>query len=161
MVWINDLDSTGCNVFVDGTIKSVSCDFMLPTLCEMDEHVRLTAFPSSVAELSLEVGHYLSTGYQDILLRPKMNCGVGLVNCFFVSSPSLPWQHGRRQQGWYIRGTLKKQFTKPTPQLILGRSITSTTNESNGSSALCRMGQLLLGDDVASAAKSHRNSLLA
>ena len=67
MVWINDLDSTGCNVFVDGTIKSVSCDFMLPTLCEMDEHVRLTAFPSSVAELSLEVGHYLSTGYQDIL----------------------------------------------------------------------------------------------
>ena len=57
-----------------------------------------------------------------ILLRPKMNCGVGLVNCFFVSSPSLPWQHGRRQQGWYIRGTLKKQFTKPTPQLILGRS---------------------------------------
>ena len=57
------------------------------------------------------------------LLRPKMNCGVVLVNCFFVSSPSLPWQHGRRQQGWYIRGTLKKQFTKPTPQLILGRSI--------------------------------------
>ena len=55
MVWINDLDSTGCNVFVDGSIKSVSCDFMLPTLCEMDEHVRLTAFPSSVAELSLEV----------------------------------------------------------------------------------------------------------
>ena len=60
MVWINDLDSTGCNVFVDGTIKSVSCDFMLPTLCEMDEHVRLTAFPSSVAELSLEVGGALS-----------------------------------------------------------------------------------------------------
>ena len=52
-----------------------------------------------------------------------MNCGVGLVNCFFVSSPSLPWQHGRRQQGWFIRGTQKKQFTKPTPQLILGRSI--------------------------------------
>ena len=51
-----------------------------------------------------------------------MNCGVGLVNCFFVSSPSLPWQHGRRQQGWYIRGTLIKQFTKPTPQFILGRS---------------------------------------
>lgn len=59
MVWINDLDSTGCNVFVDGTIKSVSCDFMLPTLCEMDEHVRLTAFPSSVAELSLEVVYSL------------------------------------------------------------------------------------------------------
>ena len=56
------------------------------------------------------------------ILRPKMNCGVGLANCFFVSSPSLPWQHGRRQQGWYIRGTLKKQLTKPTPQLILGRS---------------------------------------
>ena len=42
---------------------------------------------------------------------------------FFASSPSLPWQHGRRQHGWYIRETLKKQFTKPTPQLILGRSI--------------------------------------
>ena len=59
---------------------------------------------------------------EEHILRPKMNCGVGLVNCFFVSSPSLPWQHGRRQQGWYIRGTRKKQFTKPTPQLILGRS---------------------------------------
>ena len=40
-----------------------------------------------------------------------------------MSSLSLPWQHGRWQQGWYIRGTLKKQFTKPTPQLILGRSM--------------------------------------
>ena len=59
---------------------------------------------------------------RSLILRPKMNCGVGLVNCFFVSSPSLHWQHGRRQQGWYIRGTRKKQFTKPTPQLILGRS---------------------------------------
>ena len=59
MVWINDLDSTGCNVFVDGSIKSVSCDFMLPTLCEMDEHVKLTAFPNSVAELSLEVVYSL------------------------------------------------------------------------------------------------------
>ena len=52
-----------------------------------------------------------------------MTCTVGFVGCFFVSSPSLPWQHGRRQQGWYIRGTLIKQFTKPTPQFILGRSI--------------------------------------
>ena len=41
-------------MFVDGTVKSVSCDFMLPGLCEMDEHVRLAA-PTSVAELPLEV----------------------------------------------------------------------------------------------------------
>ena len=41
---------------------------------------------------------------------------------FFASSPSLPWQHGRSQQGWYIRETLTKQFTKPTPQFILGSS---------------------------------------
>ena len=27
---------------------------------------------------------------------------------FFVSSPSLPWQHGTRQTGWYISGTLKR-----------------------------------------------------
>lgn len=54
MVWINDLDNQLCNVFVDGSVKSVSCDFMLPTLCEMDEHVRLSA-PTSVAELQKEV----------------------------------------------------------------------------------------------------------
>lgn len=54
MVWIKDLDNDNCNVFVDGTIKSVSCDFMLPALCEMDEHVRLLP-PASVAELPKEV----------------------------------------------------------------------------------------------------------
>ena len=30
------------------------------------------------------------------------------VSCFFASSPSLPWQHGTRQQSWYISGTMRK-----------------------------------------------------
>ena len=25
-----------------------------------------------------------------------------------MSSPSLPWQHGTRQEGWYISGTMRK-----------------------------------------------------
>ncbi len=54
MVWINDLDNADCNVFVDSTVKSISCDFMLPALCEMDEHVHLVA-PTSVYELPKEV----------------------------------------------------------------------------------------------------------
>lgn len=54
MVWINDLDNDNCNVFVDGTVKSVSCNFMLPAICEMDEHVRLQP-PLSVARLPKEV----------------------------------------------------------------------------------------------------------
>ncbi len=54
MVWINDLDNDDCNVFVDSTVKSISCDFMLPAMCEMDEHVHLVA-PTSVYELPKEV----------------------------------------------------------------------------------------------------------
>ncbi len=38
MVWIKDLDNDDCNVFVDATMKRVSCNFLLPTLCEMVVH---------------------------------------------------------------------------------------------------------------------------
>ncbi len=48
------MDNADCNVFVDGTVKSISCDFLLPALCEMDEHVHLVA-PNSVYELPKEV----------------------------------------------------------------------------------------------------------
>ena len=57
------------------------------------------------------------------ILRPKMNCGVGLVNCFIrvplVYQPicHLPYCQGK------LGELTKKQFTKPTPQFILGRSI--------------------------------------
>ena len=43
-----------------------------------------------------------------------MNCPVGFVNWFFLSSPSLPRHHGTRQQGWYINGTLRKHFPNLT-----------------------------------------------
>ena len=44
MVWVSDLDAPEdhCKVFVDGSVERVSCDFLLPTLCEMDEHVNLS-----------------------------------------------------------------------------------------------------------------------
>ncbi len=44
MVWVTDLDAPEdqCKVFVDAAVERVSCDFLLPTLCEMDEHVNLT-----------------------------------------------------------------------------------------------------------------------
>ena len=38
-----------------------------------------------------------------------MNCTVNFVR-IFASSLCMPWQHGTRQQGWCIRGTLIKQF---------------------------------------------------
>ena len=43
MVWVSDLDAPEdhCKVFVDGSVERVSCDFLLPTMCEMDEHVSL------------------------------------------------------------------------------------------------------------------------
>ena len=59
------------------------------------------------------------------ILRPKINCGVGLVNCFFrvplMYQPCclLPCCQGK------LGELTKKQFTKPTPQFILGRSIHS------------------------------------
>ena len=51
-----------------------------------------------------------------------MNCTVRFGKQFSESSPCLPGQQGTGQQGWYARGTLRKQFTKPTVQFILGRS---------------------------------------
>ena len=54
-----------------------------------------------------------------MLPRDKMNCSGGYGNCFFASSPGLPWQHGRRQLGWYISATLRKQFPNLTKQFIL------------------------------------------
>ena len=44
MVWVTDLDAPEdqCKAFVDAAVERVSCDFLLPTLCEMDEHVNLT-----------------------------------------------------------------------------------------------------------------------
>jgi len=41
MVWVQHLDSpsTECTAFVDGGVDSVSCEFLLPTLCELDPHV--------------------------------------------------------------------------------------------------------------------------
>ena len=43
-VWVTDLDAPDdqCKVFVDAAVERVSCDFLLPTLCEMDEHVNLS-----------------------------------------------------------------------------------------------------------------------
>ena len=44
-------------------------------------------------------------------------------NSFFASSPGLPGQHGRRQLGWYISATLRKQFPNLTKQFILSLGI--------------------------------------
>ena len=38
---------------------------------------------------------------------------------FSESFPSLPWLQGPGQQDWYINGILRKQFPKPTVQVIL------------------------------------------
>ena len=56
------------------------------------------------------------------ILRPKMNCTVRFGKQFSESSPCLPGQQGTGQQGWYASGTLRKQFTKPTVEFILGPS---------------------------------------
>merc|ERR1719228_1294349 len=41
MAWVQHLDSPKdeCTAFVDSGVDSVSCDFLLPTLCELDPHV--------------------------------------------------------------------------------------------------------------------------
>ena len=41
MAWVQHLDSPAdeCTAFVDSGVDSVSCDFLLPTLCELDPHV--------------------------------------------------------------------------------------------------------------------------
>ena len=48
-----------------------------------------------------------------------MNLTAGFVSCFF-SFPSLPWQHGTRQQSLYISGT---QFPNLAVQFILSLSM--------------------------------------
>ena len=63
----------------------------------------------------------------EYVLRPKMNCTVRFGKQFSESSPCLPGQQGTGQQGWYASGTLRKQFTKPTVQFILGRSMCDIT----------------------------------
>ena len=61
-------------------------------------------------------------GKAGLVLRDKMNCGVGLVNCFIrvplMYQPCclLPCCQGK------LGKLTKKQFTKPTPQFILGHS---------------------------------------
>ena len=49
-----------------------------------------------------------------VLLSDKMNCTVRFGEMFPVGSPDISWQ-----QGWYIGGTIRKQFTKPTVHFIL------------------------------------------
>ena len=56
------------------------------------------------------------------VLRDKMNCTVCFVNCFLLA---LPRQHGTRQQGCYISGTLKKQFPNLNVHFILSLSMFS------------------------------------
>ena len=50
------------------------------------------------------------------VLRDNMSCTVGFVTFFFVS---FPWQHGTRQQDWYISETKRKQFPNLTLKFIL------------------------------------------
>ena len=40
------------------------------------------------------------------ILGDKMPCTLRLCTLFMRVPPSLPWQQGRRQQGWYTAGTL-------------------------------------------------------
>ena len=56
------------------------------------------------------------------ILCDKISHRVGFEKCFLRDSPSLPWLQGIRQQGRYISGSLRKQFTKPTLQGILSVS---------------------------------------
>ena len=41
MVWVQHLDypTDKCTVFKNGEVEEISCDFLLPTLCELDPHV--------------------------------------------------------------------------------------------------------------------------
>ena len=80
-------------------------------------------FPPAVGPYINDVHtpHFWGMGVGPIL-RPKMNCTVRFGKQFSESSPCLPGQQGTGQQGWYASGTLRKQFTKPTVQFILGRS---------------------------------------
>ena len=62
----------------------------------------------------------------------------------FVSSPSLPWQHGTRQQGWHTGGTLRKQSPNLTVQFILSLSIEEQRHEQEGRGRAREGGRLFL-----------------
>ena len=62
-------------MFVDAAVERVSCDFLLPTLCEMDEHVNL-----SVDFLKSEFIYAIAAAVVGILL-------IVLVRiCLWISS---------------------------------------------------------------------------
>ena len=71
MVWVTDLDAPEdhCKVFVDGSVERVSCDFLLPTICEMDEHVAL-----SVDFLKLEFVYAIVAALVGVLLILVVCC---------------------------------------------------------------------------------------
>ena len=56
---------------------------------------------------------------------------------FFLSSPSLPWQPGTRQQGWYISGGLRKQFPNLTLQFILSLGIFNNSSTKVSRCSVC------------------------
>ena len=64
-----------CKVFVDAAVERVSCDFLLPTLCEMDEHVNL-----SVDFLKSEFIYAIAAAVVGILLivLVRMNMSICL-----------------------------------------------------------------------------------
>ena len=52
-----------------------------------------------------------------------------------MSSPSLPWQHGKRQLGWYINGTLRILL----PNLIVLFILSLSSSESRQLNPLSRL----------------------
>ena len=57
-----------------------------------------------------------------IILSDKMPCTVGFVNCFLRVPLACLGSRANGSKGWYRKGTLKKQFRKPTVQGILSVS---------------------------------------
>ena len=75
---------------------------------------------SPVAARTIEnksTGGFSLTRWVTCILSDKTNCAVRFSKQFWESSPGLSWLQGR-----YTSGTLRKQFTKPTVQLILSPS---------------------------------------
>ena len=101
----------------------------------MNVHVKCSSCVlkiSNVHFLSPSLDYRMRCASTDVLVpRDKMNCSGGYANCFFASSPGLPWQHGRRQLGWYISATLRKQFPNLTKQFILSLGIFNADMDSN------------------------------
>ena len=67
--------------------------------------------------------YYLYSHIKIVVLRDKMNCTVGFVSCFLCIPLASFGKNGTRQQGWYISGTLRKQFPNLTVQFILSLSM--------------------------------------